>query len=163
MILTRRRVVQGGGLMLAGLPLAALAAGDAVEIVMFGDERGARVGFDPAGVLVRPGTTVTWRNADRGNAHTATAFHPGNAGHQRRIPVAARPWDSGYLLPDETFAVRLTVAGVYDYFCTPHEMAGMVGRIVVAQGNFAPPATAGMEEMFPPVEEIVRLGEVGAP
>jgi hypothetical protein len=29
------------------------------------------------------------------------------------------------------FDVTLTVPGVYDYFCLPHEAAGMVGRIVV--------------------------------
>jgi plastocyanin len=27
--------------------------------------------------------------------------------------------------------VTLTVPGVYDYYCIPHEAAGMVGRIVV--------------------------------
>src|SRR5213080_74914 len=29
--------------------------------------------------------------------------------------------------------VTLTVPGVYDYFCQPHEAAGMVGRIVVGK------------------------------
>ena len=29
--------------------------------------------------------------------------------------------------------MTLTVPGVYDYFCAPHEVAGMVGRIVVGQ------------------------------
>ena len=36
------------------------------------------------------------------------------------------------------FDVTLTVAGVYDYFCMPHEAAGMVGRVVVGK-----PAGAG--------------------
>ena len=35
------------------------------------------------------------------------------------------------------FDVTLTAPGVYDYFCTPHEAAGMVGRIVVGK---LPPA-----------------------
>ena len=41
---------------------------------------------------------------------------------------------SGYLVePGDRFEVTLTVPGVYDYFCTPHEAAGMVGRIIVGQ------------------------------
>jgi plastocyanin len=35
--------------------------------------------------------------------------------------------------PGDHFEVTLTVAGVYDYFCMPHEAAGMVGRIVVGK------------------------------
>ena len=34
-------------------------------------------------------------------------------------------------MPGESFAVELTEPGVYDYYCIPHEHAGMVGRIVV--------------------------------
>jgi hypothetical protein len=68
------------------------------------------------------------------NVHTSTAYHPANDGHALRIPEAAEPWDSGYLIePGDYFEVTLTVPGVYDYFCAPHEMAGMVGRIIVGQ------------------------------
>ncbi len=57
--------------------------------------------------------------------------------------------------------MTLTVPGVYDYFCIPHEMAGMLGRIVVASPGTRPPVAAkGMEDMFPPVEEITTLGMV---
>ena len=31
--------------------------------------------------------------------------------------------------------MTLTVEGVYDYFCIPHEHAGMVGRIVVGEAT----------------------------
>jgi hypothetical protein len=65
-------------------------------------------------------------------ANTSTAYHPDNDGHALRIPEAAESWDSGYLVePGDQFEVTLTVEGVYDYFCTPHEMAVMVGRIIV--------------------------------
>ena len=38
----------------------------------------------------------------------------------------------GFLVnPGDHFDVTLTVPGVYDYYCMPHEAAGMVGRIVV--------------------------------
>ena len=35
--------------------------------------------------------------------------------------------------PGDHFEVTLTVPGVYDYYCMPHEAAGMVGRIVVGK------------------------------
>jgi plastocyanin len=132
-----------GGLALAGLalprathprPTGAGAAGGIVEVRMRSDDRGGEVWFDPIGVLIEPGQTVRWIMASPGNPHTTTAYHPRNANHSLRIPEAAAPWDSGFLInPGDTFEVTLTIEGVYDYFCLPHEAAGMVGRIVVGR------------------------------
>jgi hypothetical protein len=47
------------------------------------------------------------------------------------MPEDAKPWESDYLLPNESFSATLSEPGVYDYYCHPHEHAGMVGRIVV--------------------------------
>ncbi len=63
--------------------------------------------------------------------------------------------------------------GVYDYFCMPHEAAGMVGRIVVGrpvgpgarpfdyfQGRAGArtwkPVPPAARQAFPPVERIMR-------
>jgi len=168
-IVTRRDALRiGGGLLLAGpLSVRPAAAAEPVEIVMRGDADGATVWFDPIGMLVQPGQTIRWTNRDPGNSHTATAYHPDNAGHARRIPDGAEPWHSGYLLPDETFAVTLTVEGVYDYFCVPHEHAGMVGRIVVGRptgpqpsGESARPIPDVAQRAFPAIEDILRRGAV---
>jgi len=130
--LTRRRALLLGGGLAAGLlvPAAARAA-QTVTIRMRGDARGAHVGFDPAGIRLRPGDTVRWLNVDPGNAHTATAYAPANFDRPQRIPAAARAWDSDYLLDEESFTVTLTAEGIYDYYCVPHEHAGMVGRLIV--------------------------------
>ncbi|WP_370042661.1 plastocyanin/azurin family copper-binding protein [Sinorhizobium fredii] len=55
--------------------------------------------------------------------------------------------------------------GVYDYYCVPHEQAGMVGRIIVgepeAHGRWmeAVAASSGLPDealkAFPKVEEIM--------
>jgi plastocyanin len=163
-IVSRRGFLQVGGLLLAGLP-SRLWAEDAADVRMMGDATGADVWFDPVGLLVRPGARVTWRNDDPGNSHTTTAFHPANRGRPLRIPPGADPWNSDYLLPGETFSTVLTVPGVYDYFCIPHEMAGMVGRIVVLAESGEPPAAPTDDEMyaFPPVADIIRQGEVHRP
>jgi plastocyanin len=132
----RRDFLQAGGLTLASLAVPAVARGrGSVEIKMLSSPRGEEAWFDPIGVRIDPGQTVRWIMASPGNPHTATAYHPKNANHSLRIPEAAAPWDSGFLVePGATFEVALTVEGVYDYFCLPHEAAGMVGRIVVGRG-----------------------------
>ena len=120
--------------MLAGIAAPDFARADVatVDIEMRSDIDGTRVWFDPIGVLVSPGTTITWTT--RENVHTATAYHPANDDHSLRIPEGAAPWDSGYLVnPGDRFQVVLDIPGVYDYFCAPHEFGGMVGRIIVTE------------------------------
>jgi len=152
----RSFLVLGSGIIVESMVPPRLAvAGGIVEIEMTGRADGSKVWFDPVGVLVALGTKIRWTNRDPGNAHTATAYHPRIDGRQRRIPQAATPWDSGYLLPGESYAVTLTVAGVYDYYCQPHEHAGMVGRILVGDpAGFAPAAPDGNE---PPPEIALAI------
>ena len=143
---SRREFLRAGGAAIAALGLVpyqrAFAASPgsmsrwpatAREVIeMRSDGLGARVWFDPIGLYVEPGTTLRW--IVRQNVHTATAYHPRNDAHSLRIPEAAAPWDSGFLVnPGDHFDVTLTVPGVYDYYCAPHEAAGMVGRIVVGK------------------------------
>jgi len=162
-MISRRTLLAAGGGIAALLPAVArgLAATGTRDIVMKGGANGAHVWFDPAGIFVLPGQTLRWTNRDNGNSHTATAYHPQYDGRPLRIPEGAAPWDSGFLLPGESFSVTLTVPGVYDYFCLPHEHAGMVGRIVVgkpdrevAEGEAG--AIAGIPTAtFPTVDEIM--------
>ena len=143
---SRRDFLRASGLTLAALGLASRdAAADVLSryaspgvrapleiIEMRSDEAGSEVWFDPIGVHVDPGTTIRW--IVRQNVHTTTAYHPRNGKHPLRIPERAQPWDSGYLVNSgDHFDVTLTVPGVYDYYCMPHEGAGMVGRIVVGK------------------------------
>jgi plastocyanin len=173
MILTRRRIIEAGGGILAAFvagPVAAVA-GEIVDVAMRGRADGSHVWFDPIGLHVQPGQTVRWTNRDPGNSHTVTSYHPAIFDRPLRIPLAAKPWNSDYLLPNESFSQTFTVEGVYDYYCVPHEHAGMVGRIVVG-APAAVDAVAGTPEAgltrlpaaalngFPPVEEIIAKGVV---
>jgi plastocyanin len=139
---------------------------------MRSDPLGSKVWFDPVGVFVEPGTRIRW--VVKENVHTTTAYHPKNGRHSLRIPEGAEPWDSGFLVnPGDHFEVTLTVPGVYDFFCQPHEAAGMVGRVVV--GKSAGPGAlpwdyfkgktgtgdwldvpAAARRAFPGVERILR-------
>lgn len=168
-MITRRALLRAGGgtagLALLGLPFPSLAA-PVVEIAMRGNSDGSKVWFDPIGLLVEPGQTLRWVNRDPGNAHTSTAYHPANGGHLLRIPKGAAAWNSDYLLPEQTFDLRLTTAGVYDYFCIPHEEAGMVGRIVVGRPEGTQPDGAlpdAARGRLPLAEDIVRQGIIRLP
>jgi plastocyanin len=181
--MTRRDALRAGGIALAGLATGLVGiparAEPIVEIRMRSVENGAHVGFDPVGLLVRPGTTVRW--IVEADVHTTTAYHPINDAHPLRIPEGAEPWGSDYLVnPGDSFEVKLTVEGVYDYFCAPHEMAGMVARIIVgrptgpgsrpfdyfkddpakADWKSVPPAASAA---FPSLEEIMQKQLVALP
>ena len=132
----RRDILRAGGLLLAsslaGFPARAME--NVYDIDMRSNLEGSRVWFDPIGLLVPLHSVIRW--TIRENVHTATAYHPDNDDHARRIPENAAPWDSGYLVnPGDDFSVTLSEPGVYDYFCAPHEFGGMVGRIIVEQAR----------------------------
>ena len=173
-MVTRRTFLAAGGLTLAGLSApTVLRAARPVEIQMRATARGEEVWFDPIGVWVAPGQTVRW--VLHHDVHTTTAYHPTNDQHSLRIPEEAEPWDSGILTrPGQSFEVKLTVPGVYDYFCLPHEAGGMVGRIVVGEPGTGPGTRSfdwyvgrtgadawravpdAARRSFPPVDRIVR-------
>jgi len=175
MILTRRQVLMHGGAAVGvGFgPLLKTSSQDTIDIKqdiidikMSGRRDGSHVWFDPLGIHISVGQTIRWTNVDPGNAHTATAYHPENGAYPLRIPHSAEPWDSGYLLPGRMFSVTFMEQGVYDYFCIPHRLAGMVGRIVVGHVEGSPyddlALPKGQRNAFPSVESIVTEGLVRA-
>jgi plastocyanin len=170
MIVSRRGILRLGGGAAAALAVApsGSAANEAVEIAMQGREDGSKVWFDPIGLLIKPGQTVRWTNRNPGNSHTTTAYNPANFGRPLRMPKEGKPWNSDFLLPNESFSVAFAVEGVYDYYCIPHEHSGMVGRIVVGNvGSDDWTKSADAADLpeaalkaFPAVHEILTKGAV---
>lgn len=170
--MNRRMVMTQGAVLLGAAclrPSQTMATATAL-IEMKGTPRSEAVWFTPVGLAVAPGTTIPFGNRDPGNSHTATTYHPDILDRLQRIPDPAQAGDSGQLLPGEEYEVRLTVPGVYDLYCQPHEHAGMVARIVVGRpgqdpgwqgpttgaGNLPEAALAA----FPPVDATVAQGAV---
>jgi len=158
-------------------PAPAAARRYEVRAVMSKD--GSHVYFDPVGLHIQPGDAVRWLQMN--GYHSVTAYAPSNGDHELRIPIGAKPWNSGILLGEyaakgSIFEYTFTVPGVYDYFCEPHEAAGMVGRIVVgAPGDgpgtrpfgYAPekhwkPIPQAAQKAFPAVALVVKEGVVRA-
>jgi plastocyanin len=162
----------------ATLLAVAPARAEIVEIRLVQTPEG-KTYFDPAGVQIAPGDTVRWVQVS--GFHSITAYHPKNDNHELRIPQSAPPWDSDILLgqspkKNATFEHVFTVPGVYDYFCKPHELAGMVGRIVVGEAGDGPgtkpfgyapterwkPVPPAARKAFPSIAEIVQKRKIGA-
>jgi plastocyanin len=97
--------------------------------------------FDPELAEIETGESI--RFVCEEGTHTATLYHPRND-RQVRAPADATPWHSGTLTPGASFTVTFDTAGVYDYFCQPHEDRGMVGSIIV--GDNDDPGQSGLSE-----------------
>lgn len=110
--------------------------------------------FEPHVVRVEPGDTVRWV-LESGN-HSSTSYDPSN-GKPSRIPEDADGWDSGMLSESgATFEKTYRVAGVYDYFCIPHEGVGMVGTVVVGQAHDGPGLTEPQAELPESAQEQIH-------
>lgn len=91
------------------------------------------VNFIPKQVTVKVGDTVAWKNTSK-IVHTVTA-DPKQARDPKNVslPKGAKTFDSGNMNPEDAFTHTFPVAGTYKYICVPHEVAGMVGEVVVKQ------------------------------
>ena len=140
-------------------PTTTSPSGSSSKTVLMVTEGGTYY-FDPIGLFVESGETVTFE-VKSGN-HSATAYDRGNEyANVTRIPDGAEGWDSGVLSGQgTTFDHTFETAGTYDYFCIPHKRLGMVGRIVVgepggpAEGSMPPDGTV------PESQAIVDRGAV---
>jgi len=107
------------------------AADESNAVAMITDED--QYYFDPIGIAVGSGGTVTWTNES--GSHSATAYTEGNPQSEvTRIPEDAEGWNSETLSEQgATFSHTFDVDGTYDYYCIPHKSLEMVGRVVVGE------------------------------
>jgi plastocyanin len=114
----------------AAEPAQPQAAGRGVVEVHMSD-----LAFQPRSVRVQVGDTVRWTNSSS-LLHTVTADQRKAARRENVVlPRGAAPFDSGMMRPGDTFVHVFMVPGEYRYVCQPHELAGMLGTIVVGEGS----------------------------
>jgi plastocyanin len=87
--------------------------------------------FQPVHITIKAGDTVEWKNIGAQLHHVTT--DPSAALKQGDVtnPPGAKPFDSGFLKPGESFSETFSVSGIYRYTCAVHEAKGMNGEIVV--------------------------------
>jgi plastocyanin len=87
--------------------------------------------YQPALLTIKVGQTVEWKNVGNSVHHASsdpsTAVNPAELSN----PAGAKPFDSGFLQPGQSFTYTFTVPGTYKYICAPHETSGMLGEVVV--------------------------------
>jgi plastocyanin len=85
--------------------------------------------FSPAKIAVEPGTTVTWVNLGR-HPHTVTSFDG--------------QFDSGTLMPGDSYKVKFVGHGKLGYYCAIHpSMTGSVGVGTPSGTPSGTPAVSG--------------------
>ncbi len=121
--------------LMAGLAVGAMwgatapaAAQETVVVEMTQDLK-----FQPETVTISVGDTVEWRNTSN-LPHTAT-FDPEKASDADNVVLAegVDPFGFGNLSSGENFSHTFETPGRYQYVCLPHEMAGMIGELIVEE------------------------------
>jgi uncharacterized repeat protein (TIGR01451 family) len=94
-------------------------------------------GFDPAYLVVEPGSVVAWLNADL-DWHTTTSLTPTvtYGGMGLTALGSEQGWDSGLLDPGEVYHRQLSSVGTYTYY--DHENGVSIGTIEVAHRIYLP-------------------------
>ena len=98
------------------------------------------VAFEPAELTVSAGDTVAWKHA-AGEAHNVVAYEeelPGDAsywasGDFDSEEAARKGWENGKgaVQSGQAYVHTFETTGTHEYFCVPHEAAGMVGSVTV--------------------------------
>ncbi|NNJ68500.1 MAG: pseudoazurin [Boseongicola sp.] len=111
-----------GATALASVPFKALADGHTthmVEMLNKEPDGSERQVFNPPVIKIAEGDSVNFVSTDRGH---------NSASNADMLPEGAEEWKGGI---NDDIEVTFTVPGVYGYFCTPHQSAGMVGLVLV--------------------------------
>jgi plastocyanin len=72
--------------------------------------------FEPVGLLIQPGDTVTFVAASP--HHTATAYHAEHV-KSHRVPDGVEPFGSPIVPIGQSWSYTFTVPGTYDLWCGP--------------------------------------------
>jgi len=136
----RRRLLAALGTGLAVGSAGCVAGGVSGDVK--GDVGMTAEAFQPATITITVGEDVVWHN-NSARAHSVTAYDDGipddadffATGGYDSTSAAREAWDglNGALESGETFSHTFETPGKFNYFCIPHERAGMAGQVVVEE------------------------------
>ncbi len=106
---------------------------DTVRVEVLGTSENPR--FDPVVTKINAGDVIEF--VVREGLHTVTSYHPDNR-RPLRMPESVESFDSGLLKSGDIWLLNISSAGVYDYFCLPHERMGHAGRIIAGSVDAIP-------------------------
>jgi plastocyanin len=89
--------------------------------------------FEPKKIMIKTGDTVLWKNTSS-MPHTVTADPKlADKSADVKLPRGAQPFDSGNIMPGQSWSHEFTIPGKYRYFCLPHEKNKMLGEVTVEE------------------------------
>ncbi|KAE8715574.1 Plastocyanin [Hibiscus syriacus] len=117
------------GLAVAATAASAILASNAlaVEVLLGGDD--GSLAFVPSNISVSAGEKIVFKN-NAGFPHNVVFDEdeiPSGV-DASKISMSEEDLLNG---PGETYAVTLTEKGSYSFYCSPHQGAGMVGKVTV--------------------------------
>jgi len=115
------------GSLLALATAKSIAARPPIEVEMLD----APPSFQPARTTIKVGDTMEWKNVGAQLHHVTTDPSAALKKDDVTNPPGAKPFDSGFLKPGESFRETFSVPGTYRYTCAVHEAKGMNGEVVV--------------------------------
>ena len=113
-------VATGASLFLASSAMAG-------SLVKMGGDDGSLV-FSPSSLSVAAGETVTFKN-NAGFPYNVVFDEDAVPGG---ISADSLSHEEYFNSPGETYDITFSKAGTYEYYCEPHQGAGMAGKIVVS-------------------------------
>ena len=137
------------GLIFLGITISAYADDTTVIIPLGNTDPKCTITncYDPNPVEISTGDTITWINKDI-PAHTIVSGDP--------FEKQTGFFDSGYILPEESFKHTFFKSGEYSYFCVLHPWA--VGNIIVTGTDYSP---INNEPVIIPDDSEKRIGDIG--
>lgn len=114
--------------------------------------------YSPAGHRARPGDVVLF-SAETPD-HGVAAFHERH-GRQNRVPEGTPPIAAPLVPVGGYWLYRFEDEGVYDLYCPPHQVFGMVARIVVSDGTGPVPSLRVAGDGRPPGAENLLPSVLG--
>lgn len=121
-------------------PAAHATLNPATHVVKMVLTRDGKYRFQPDSLTIHVGDTVQWVNVS-GGPHNVS-FYAGKIPDGAAALLKAQMKESigdlqGKLLltPNETYSISFAglPPGEYDYYCTPHEVLGMKGKLIVTK------------------------------
>jgi plastocyanin len=118
-------------LIAAALLATAVAKSRAARAAIVVEMMDMPASLEPTRITIKVGDTVGWKNTGSQLHHMTT--DPAAALKKTDVsnPPGAKPFDSGFLKPGDTFSETFSVPGAYRYTCAVHEAKGMNGEFVV--------------------------------
>ncbi|CAI9777921.1 unnamed protein product [Fraxinus pennsylvanica] len=117
------------GVVVAATAASAMLASNAMAIEVLLGGGGGELAFVPGDFSVAPGEKIVFKN-NAGFPHNVV-FDEDEV--PTGVDVSKISMGENDLLnaPGETYSVTLTEKGTYSFYCSPHQGAGMIGKVTV--------------------------------